>query len=299
MKKVPFLWALTAVIALTQFSCFADDPLFSHTFEYSDPEEWQVGESIDAHNAPNTQPRWLVRFGRAEIASWTKEETSIRPENSSQVLRLVGGSRPSVEVSRVQYPEPAANIQITYVDFLTRPIVEPRSGAQSSFHINGSILAFVEDTEGQDNHPTGLGSIAYFSPPTSPSAAPWKESKFKFPLVPGTKQAVDWIRITIRHDMDPSEPGWDLYINGQMFAANIPLESFSELSRQSVFFGSESRFDILLDNFKLTAGNPIEADADNDGIFDRWEDAWDPSHTPHKSIAVIQFPAKIEPGLNA
>ena len=283
-----------AVLSLLPGVSHATPPLFKNTFGAGqDAEVWQLGDSVDAHNVPGTLPKWQVRFGKAKIMDATALAPS--PGSGGGVLQLVGGSHPSVEVSRFMAELPSAlSAPVTYLDFYTLPVAELAREALSSVHVNGALLAFVQEsasvpqTEGPPLIvPTGYAKLLVgdFEPappdPLAPLGAPpvlvWKDTQFRFALKPGSLQAREWMRITVRQDaVDTANPRWDLYVNGSMFACNLRPEPANQLLKQSIFFGSESASDVLLDDLSLGVDNPLGSDTDNDGMTDAMETGLSP-----------------------
>ncbi|MBC2596132.1 hypothetical protein H5P28_17830 [Ruficoccus amylovorans] len=81
-----------------------------------------------------------------------------------------------------------------------------------------------------------------------------------------------WTRLTLRQDYATGV--WDLYVDGDSVpvAANFYLTgTFTEPTRIQ-FFG-ETTGDVYWDDLRLTSGNPIFTDDDNDGMSDVWENA--------------------------
>ena len=78
----------------------------------------------------------------------------------------------------------------------------------------------------------------------------------------------DWERMTLR--VDPHEEIWDLYLGGVLTVANMKLDIDGE-SLTGFTISAAPQSSCLVDGVALVADNPLFADADADGISDRYE----------------------------
>ena len=247
---------------------------FTHTFE---APSWSPGDSID--KTFSGVPEWQVRNGQAKIAT----EGSVRPSNpsgsaSAQALRLVGGSRPAVEVLRVKND---ITTDFAFVDFAVKPVAEPSTEMLSSVHVNGVHLAFVEQMAmiqlpcetAPKSRPTGYGIVLVEDFNGPGGASSWRDTHWIFPFQPGTRKARDWMRVTIFNDPpDSNARVCDISINGYLMAARVTPQPLSPLLTHSLFFGTESSADVFIDDFSAGANSPFgSADSDKDGLPDAWE----------------------------
>jgi hypothetical protein len=275
---------------------------FLHTFE----SPWQTGDSIDKPVGSPAAAEWQVRNGAAVIGT----DAGIRASNpsgssSAQVLKLVGGSQPSVEVLRIKND---ISSDYAFLDFSVKPVAEPSSPQPlSSIHVNGVHFAFVEQTAEVQFcgdpapviRPTGYGIVLVEDFNQSNGGSQWRETPWVFSFEPGSRKAKDWMRITIFND-PPNSTGrvCDISINGSLIAARVTPAPLSPLISHSLFFGSESHADVLIDDFSASSTSPFgAADSDNDGLPDSWENLTGVTNTNGINGLIDEiFPGGMGPG---
>jgi Bacterial Ig domain/Putative Ig domain len=179
--------------------------------------------------------------------------------SGSQSVQLAGGSTAAVAQ---QVFAPATGETIIFCDFYALPAAEVSITSSTLFRAEGAQFGFQQAGS--------LGVLQIFRGDGNGGGS-WASTTFSIPLNT-SNVAQSWVRLTARIDF--TRKTWDIYANGSMIAADVPLIS-STATGFSTFQGQgDSAGDSFFDDMYVGPDNPLFADVNNDGIDDAWESAY-------------------------
>ncbi|MGC4013390.1 MAG: FG-GAP-like repeat-containing protein [Luteolibacter sp.] len=194
---------------------------------------------------------WTVDNGTATLVSGESGATG----NS---LELTPGTAGPGSETKVVQPISWSSGNIAFIDVMVKPAASTGDSMASIF-TNGSQIAFqggkVWAYQGTD------GASAEAQPD-------WVQTSGSYTVTPGGSEASSFLRVTLRHDYDHAV--WDLFIDGQMVAANLSFEGRGSALTAIEFYGSLAG-KVHLDELQADPANMLFTDADKDGLPDAWE----------------------------
>jgi hypothetical protein len=176
--------------------------------------------------------------------------------SGTQSIQLAPGN-PVAIASQTFVASP--NETIVFCDFFARPVAEYAIESSTIFTAEGAQFGF-QQTNGQ-------GFLQIFEG-NGNGGGTWVPTAFSIPLVSGNL-AESWVRLTAR--LDFTRKSWDMYADGKMIAADIPLISASSTYLSTFQAQGAASSASYFDDMYFGATNPLFADANNDGIDDAWE----------------------------
>ncbi|MFT4176048.1 MAG: SpvB/TcaC N-terminal domain-containing protein [Luteolibacter sp.] len=216
--------------------------------------EWVPWEPVDSHS----QSGWQ-RFAGSAVVSPPGEGYG-----GGQALLLEAGGNQEAFVSKeIEWD---AQEEIAFIDFQVKPSADPEGNMATVFS-NGTQLAF-QVPESSD---TGYIWVYHGNDGAGdPNAEPeqWIQTIGSFQVAPGGDEALDYLRVTLRHDYQRNL--WDLFVDGKLAAANLSFGGRGNLLTGIDFHGSLVG-DTRIDDLSALATNMLFPDADKDGLPDAWE----------------------------
>ena len=162
------------------------------------------------------------------------------------------------------------NEPIAFIDLRVKPAANPE-GSEAGFYANGSQFAFQKSSGGTTGeiwvYDGNDGAVDSANDPEE-----WLEAPASFVLDSAGTSSADYIRITMRQD--EIREVWDLFVNGQLAAANLRFDGREELLDAIHFFGGgQNAGDTLIDDLSADPDNMLFPDNDKDGLPNDWETA--------------------------
>lgn len=200
------------------------------------------------------------REGKVGAASgWADSEelaaiSTIHSVSGTQSLRISGHSG-DVFVEKKYLSN---SQEITFVDFRIRPSVDVDEPAVT-IDANGALIGFASESDNFAEIVCAVGG-------ENSDPEDFRISR-GFAIDPAG-EAAEWVRITIRQDSKQNV--WDLFVNGDLAVANLPLVKAA--GRRSLRFYA-GKAPVYLDDVQITVENPLFPDADRDGMSDVYEKA--------------------------
>jgi hypothetical protein len=161
----------------------------------------------------------------------------------------------SLDVSTEATTEGAESAPILFLDFWVKSAADASENPDALIDFGGASLAFLKEGDS--------GTFHAFDARGDGSSVPVETD---IPLDTSGVSAV-WTHITIRRDVGAGT--WDLYVNGKPVACGLGLETPASGDPKAHFTAGESG--VFVDDFVITATNPLFMDRDNDGIPDAYE----------------------------
>ncbi|BCU76868.1 RHS repeat-associated core domain-containing protein [Luteolibacter sp. LG18] len=220
----------------------------------------QLALSVNAFALAFIQP-----FESVTGASWSVENgsASVVPGQvgaTGNSLELAKGTTYGTETKVVQPVTWDAQKKIAFIDVLVKPAANP-NGSMASIYANGAQVAFqggkVWARNGNDNALDG-------------QLPDWIETSGTYTVPTGGTEASSFVRVMLREDYEHLV--WDLYIDGQMVAANLDFEGRGSNLTEIEFYGSLAG-NVHLDQLQADPDNMLFTDTDRDGLPDAWEAA--------------------------
>lgn len=156
---------------------------------------------------------------------------------------------------------------VAFIDLRIKPPANP-AGSLASLFVNGSQVAFQLDDVGT----TGEFWVYHGNDDAPDPATPeeWYRLAPGFSIDSVEPRAADYVRLTLRHDS--ARLVWDLFVDGQLAAANVGFDGRAALLGSLEFYGSDVT-DVLIDDLAANPDNMLFPDADKDALPDAWETA--------------------------
>jgi hypothetical protein len=145
---------------------------------------------------------------------------------------------------------------IVFLDFFLLPPADPAAEPSYTVDAAGARLAFVR---------TDAGKGAVLAVPAGRTQA--VETGFEFAIDEDGSHASDWIRVTLREDLEAGT--WDLFLDGRLVLVDQPLAKAGAPAALS-FYPSETG-SAWVDDLAIAHDNPLFADADKDSVPDAVE----------------------------
>ncbi|MFT3784084.1 MAG: chitobiase/beta-hexosaminidase C-terminal domain-containing protein [Nibricoccus sp.] len=140
-----------------------------------------------------------------------------------------------------------------FIDFYTKPIAGTDAASGSSFDFEAGRVAIVRD-----------GASGRLAALDGSGSGTWTDVNSSIPL-DANGVATDWQRITVR--IDYASKIYDVYLNGQMVAANLKFVQAGVIGVLKLAVTGAT----LLDDVYVGQSNPLFTDTNNNGISDTWE----------------------------
>lgn len=144
---------------------------------------------------------------------------------------------------------------ILFLDFWVKPAADESENPEALVDFGGAALAFLKEGD--------FGVFHAYDASGDGSSLPVLAD---VPLGPSGKSTV-WTHLTIRRDAVAAK--WDLFIDGKPVACGLALESPTANDAEAHFTAGEDG--VLIDDFAITATNPLFMDRDSDGLPDAYE----------------------------
>ena len=152
-----------------------------------------------------------------------------------------------------------ADPSVTFVDLF----VQPATGAEPA-----SAVFFETDAARVALTGAGPRGILQAFDGDGAGSGIWSATD-RGPLLDAAGRAKDWLRLTTRTDYTAKK--WDLYLNGQMIAANLGLLDNSKTAFSGLGLSGHTLLTTGFDDLLIAFDNPLFVDADHDGMDDAWE----------------------------
>ncbi|MGC4013393.1 MAG: RHS repeat-associated core domain-containing protein [Luteolibacter sp.] len=196
---------------------------------------------------------WTVDNGTATLVSGESGATG----NS---LELTPGATGPGSETKVVQPISWSSGNTAFIDVMVKPAANTGDSMASIF-ANGAQIAFqggkVWAYHGTDDAAEG-------------AVADWVQTSGTYTVPTGGSEASAFLRVTMRQDYDHKV--WDLFIDGQMVAANLGFEGRGTNLTAIEFYGSLAG-KVHLDELQADPANMLFTDTDKDGLPDAWETA--------------------------
>ena len=195
----------------------------------------------------DTQLGWSV-VGLAEVAS--------SPVSGGLQAVAVAPSTPTALLVRAfVHNDP----RTTFVDLFAMPAAAPAPAAGVFFETEAARVALTAN---------GSAGIVQVFDGDGAGGGAWAVAASS--LVLDTSGATtDWQRFTVRTDYSAKK--WDLYLNGQMIAAELGFLDNSKNTFGGIGLSGHATLVTGFDDLLVAFENPLFADADHDGMDDAWE----------------------------
>lgn len=150
----------------------------------------------------------------------------------------------------------AEGISPVFVDFRTRPVAGVDPASAIVFSTPAAQVAFV-----------GMASPAALWI-FGGNGVGWHASG-KMVAIEANGRTPDWLRLTTREDYLTKK--WDLYLNGQMVAADVPFADPTAAALTDFSVNGHATAASSFDSFYAGPENPLFADINHNGLDDTWE----------------------------
>lgn len=150
----------------------------------------------------------------------------------------------------------ATGVSPVFVDFLARPVAGADPGDAVMFSTPAAQVALVGTASPADLWIFGGGGLGWYaSGQTVPTDA--------------NGRTIDWLRLTTREDYLTKK--WDLYLNNQMVAADVPFADANATALTDFSVNGHAAVASAFDDFYAGPENPLFADVNRNGLDDVWE----------------------------
>lgn len=225
----------------------------------------QIGEDFESPAYTDASAIDLYT-GWAMSVSGAGAISSHQASEGSQALVLAPLSPLATATRTVQAGEWSGGT-VAYTDFWVLPVADDAVTPISTVELDGVRLAFIKIDIGGGVY---KGEVLAIDGAATP---PEVETGVYFDLT-AQDEATTWLRMTVRQDYTASAQIYDLYINGDLVAANLGFDAASTITAPATLhFTGDADQSVYLDALSLGTSHPLYEDADLDGIADYIENA--------------------------
>jgi hypothetical protein len=215
---------------------------------------WTDFESSQGYStgSVNGQQGWVVIQGDAEV-------TSSSAYSGTQSVLLMPRS-PVTQLANTFASVAGQNV--VYVDFFAEPAADSSVASSTLINPGSAEVGFLL---------TAGGALVETFSGNGSGGGVWSStaSSVTLPVVSGGNQTSAWHRFTFREDF--SAKTWDLYVDGQMIAYDLPFLDPTVSGFGTFAISGHASVPTSLDYFFAGTDNPLFADVSNDGISDLWK----------------------------
>ena len=196
----------------------------------------------------NGQEGWQIDQGQASISTTEAysglQSVELSANNPFTQIRF--------EINQVE------SETVTFTDFYIKPIVGALELENELLDLEGALFGIFSNENNISEVYVNLNGV-------------WEPTGHTVDLDANALTA-DWLRVTVRQDFGTSEgPLWDLYLNGQLVAVDLPLAEPNPSYPLSFIIMGQVGGPSYLDNFNSSDSNPLFTDEDRDGMDDAFE----------------------------